>query len=473
LLEVAVWDPTIIRRMGTALRARSEASKRFERGVDYELPPLVQRRALSLLQRIAGGRVAQGMVDNYPRPWKPTVLDLTPHEVRRIVGVSLSAADIADLLHPLGFACDLIDDGAAVRVTAPSSRRDITMLADLCEEVARMYGYDRIPLTLMADALPEQRNNPSLELELRARDLLTGAGLDEAITYSLTSMAAVAAVNPADADATLYLRLANPLTPEREYLRRSLLPTLLEALAQNLRERERVLLFEIGRVYLKRAPGSDEPRPEEPKRLALAMAGRRHERSWHTPDEAGMDFFDLKGIVEMLLARLNISGVHYIPLTDDPRFHPGRAARLEHDGRVIGVIGELHPEVGERLEIAAPRAMAAELDLDLIGALVEPIRYRAISRYPATTQDLSLVAAITVPAERAAATIRKYAGALLESLTLFDVYEGEQVGAGKRSLTYRLVFRAPDRTLNDVEIARIRQKIVRGLEHDLGATIRG
>jgi phenylalanyl-tRNA synthetase beta chain len=473
LLEVAVWDPTIIRRMGTALRARSEASKRFERGVDYELPPLVQRRALSLLQRIAGGRVAQGMVDNYPRPWKPVVLDLTPREVRRIVGVSLSAAEIADLLRPLGFACDLIDDGAAVRVTAPGFRRDVTMLADLCEEVARMYGYDRIPLTLMADVLPEQRNNPSLELELRVRDLLAGAGLDEAMTYSLTSMAAVAKINPADADASLYLRLANPLTPEREYLRRSLLPTLLEALAQNLRERERTLLFEIGRVYLKRAPGSGEVRPEEPRRLALALAGRRYERSWHTPDETVMDFFDLKGIVEMLLARLNIADVRFVALTDDPRFHPGRAARLERDGRVIGVIGEVHPDVCERLEIAAPRAMAAELDLDLIGELVEPVRYRAISRYPATTNDLALVTSVDVPAEQVTRTIRKYAGALLESLTLFDVYTGEQVGAGKRSLAYRLVFRAPDRTLNDAEVARIRQKIVRGLEHDLDATIRG
>jgi phenylalanyl-tRNA synthetase beta chain len=347
------------------------------------------------------------------------------------------------------------------------------MLADLCEEVARMYGYDRIPLTLMADVLPEQRNNPSLELELRVRDLLSGAGLDEAMTYSLTSMAAVAKINPIDADASLYLRLANPLTPEREYLRRSLLPTLLEALAQNLRERERTLLFEIGRVYLKRAPGSGEVRPEEPRRLALALAGRRYERSWHTPDETVMDFFDLKGIVEMLLARLNIADVRFVALTDDPRFHPGRAARLERDGRVIGVIGEVHPDVCERLEIAAPRAMAAELDLDLIGELVEPVRYRAISRYPATTNDLALVTSVDVPAEQVTRAIRKYAGALLESLTLFDVYTGEQVGAGKRSLAYRLVFRAPDRTLNDAEVARIRQKIVRGLEHDLGATIRG
>lgn len=472
LVEVAVWEPTIIRRMGTALRARSEASKRFERGVDYELPPLVQRRALTLLQQLAGGVIARGMVDNYPRPWQSVTLDLTPREVRRVVGITLSAAEIANLLRPLGFDCVVLDDGAAVRVTAPSSRRDVLTLADLCEEVARMYGYDHIPVTMMADVLPAQRNNPSLEFELRARDLLAGAGLDEAITYSLTSMPAVAQVNPADADATHYLRLANPLSADREYLRRSLLPTLLDALAQNLRERERVMLFEIGRVYLRRAAGDPEPRPEEPRRLALALAGRRADRSWHTPHESVMDFFDLKGVVEMLLARLNVGTIRFVALPDDPRFHPGRAARLEYNGETLGVIGELHPDLCERLEIVAPRAMAAELDLERIAQLVEPARYRSISRYPATTQDLSLVISAEVSAERVMAAIRKYAGPLLESLTLFDIYEGEQLGAGKRSLTYRLAFRAPDRTLSDADIAKTRQKIVRGLEYDVGATIR-
>ncbi|NWG22176.1 MAG: phenylalanine--tRNA ligase subunit beta [Chloroflexi bacterium] len=472
LLEAAVWEPAIIRRMGTALRARSEASKRFERGVDYELPPLVQRRALSLLQRFAGGTVARGMIDNYPRPWQLITLDLPPGEVRRIVGISLSAGEIAGLLRPLGLSCEVAGDDQPVRVVAPSSRRDITVLADLCEEVARMYGYDRIPLTMMADVLPAQRDNPSLEFELRTRDLLTGAGLDEAITYSLTSMPAVAKVNPRDADTVAYLRLANPLSSEREYLRRSLLPTLLEALAQNLHERERVMLFEIGRVYLKRAPGGEEPRPEEPRRLALAMAGRRSDRSWHAPDNSIMDFFDLKGVVETLLARLNIPGVRYGTLRDDPRFHPGRAARLDHNGRQLGVMGELHPDVCERLEITTPRAMAAEFDLEALCDLVVPVRYRPISRYPAMTQDLSLVVARDVPAEQVVTTIRKYAGAQLETLTLFDIYEGEQSGPGRRSLTYRLAFRAPDRTLNDADIAKIRQKIVRGLEHDIGAMIR-
>lgn len=473
LLEAAVWEPTIIRRMSTALRARSEASKRFERGVDLELPPLAQRRALALLQQVAGGTVAQGMLDVYSRPWKPVVLELTPREVRRILGITLSSEEIAGLLRPLGFECTIVeaDGGQAVRVVVPSFRRDVTLLADLCEEVARMYGYDRIPTTMMADELPEQQPNLALELEHKVRDVLTGAGLDEAITYSLTNMADVAKVNPAEADAAQYLKLANPLSSEREYLRRSLLPTLLEALSQNLRERERVLLFEIGRVYLRR---EGELLPDEPRRLAIAMAGARDPQSWLTPRSEPMDFFDLKGVIETLLARLNAAReAQFVPLTDDPRFHPGRAAALLIGQQRVGVLGELHPQVRERLEIEAPRALAAELDLELLTAAAHPARYRPISRYPATVQDLSFVLDVNVPAAKVEAALRKYAGALLEGLTLFDVYEGAPLEAGKRSLTYRLTFRAPDRTLSDAELSKVRTKIIRGLQHDVGAVIRG
>lgn len=489
LLEAAIWEPVTIRRTAQALRLQSEASRRFERGVDYELPPLMQQRALSLMQQVAGGIVAQGIVDVYPRPWRPLVLELPPREVERILGLTLAAEEIATLLRPLGFGCTLAEASGTqvVRVEVPSFRQDVTLLADLCEEVARMYGYDRIPTTMLADELPEQRDNPTLTLEHKVRDLLAGSGLDEAITYSLTSMASVARVNPADADPAQHLRLANPLTPDREYLRRSLLPTLLEALSANLRERDRVLLFEIGRVYL---PHQGQTLPDEPRRLALALAGRRDPLSWLTPQGEAMDFFDLKGIVEMLLARLNLTGnVRFTPLTNDPRFHPGRAATLWGEGAVgeragrartpaadpqpLGVIGELHPEVCERLDIEAGRVMVAELELDGLIALARPGRYAPISRFPAISQDLAVVVGVDVPSDRVMEAIRKYAGSDLESLTLFDTYEGPQLGVGKRSLAYRLVFRSSARTLSDADINKVRVKIVKGLERDVGATIRG
>jgi phenylalanyl-tRNA synthetase beta chain len=474
LLEAAIWEPTTVRRTAQALRLPSEASRRYERGVDYELPPLMQRRALGLMRQIAGGTIAQGIVDAYSQPWQTVVLDLTPREVERLVGITLSIEEIAGFLQPLGFGCELLNEQNAVRVTVPSYRRDVSVAADLCEEVARMYGYDRLPTTLLADELPEQRNNPAFELEQKVRALLVGSGLDEAITYSMTNMASVAKVAPGDADASQYLKLTNPLTPEREYMRRSLL----ESLALNLREQERVLLFEIGRVYLRH---EGQLLPDEPRRLGLALAGPREPHSWLAKSPEAMDFFDLKGVIEAILSRLNIRDqVGFAPLTDDPRLHPGRAARLEiRDSRLersnlqLGVLGELHPEVRERLEIDGPRVMVAELDLDGLMALSEPSRYQPISRFPATTQDLAVVVGLDVAAEQIATLIRKYAGNGLESLMLFDVYEGPQVGPGKRSLAYRLTFRAPDRTLTDADVNKVRAKIIRGIEREAGATIRG
>ncbi|MEO7913448.1 MAG: phenylalanine--tRNA ligase subunit beta [Roseiflexaceae bacterium] len=489
LLEAAIWEPTIIRRMARAFKLPSEASRRFERGVDHELPPLAQRRALGLIQQIAGGTVAQGMIDVYTRPWQTVVLDLPPSEIARILGITLTTDEISALLRPLGFACEVDGDRNVVRVTAPSFRQDVTMLADLCEEVARMYGYDRIPTTMLADELPEQRSNPSLELEEQVRDILVGAGLDEAITYSLTNMGSIAKTSPLDAEPARYLKLSNPITPEREYLRLSILPTLLEALAQNLREFERVLLFEIGHVYL---PKEGQVLPDQPRRLAIAMAGTRVQRSWLSPSSESIDFFDLKGMVESLLERLHLADqVRFVPLTDDPRFHPGRAAKLvgsrelraggqksvsqlaTPNTQYLGVLGELHPAARARLELDAPRALAAELDLEQLIALAQPPTYRPISRFPAISQDLALIVSLDVVMDQVVTAIRKYAGATLESLALFDVYDGPQVGAGKRSLAYRLTFRAQDRTLSDADVSKVRAKIVRGLEHDIGATLRG
>jgi phenylalanyl-tRNA synthetase beta chain len=478
LVEAAIWDTTTIRRTAQALKLQSEASRRFERGVDWELPPLVQRRVLGLLRQVAGGTVAQGIVDAYPRPWQLAVLDLAPQEVRRIVGITLSASEIADLLRPLGFGCELAESGGlAVRVYVPSFRQDVTILADLCEEVARMYGYDRIPSTLLRDEMPRPVGNPELETHEDIRDLLAGCGLNEAMTYSLTDMDSVAALEgPEAAAAERFVKLANPSAPERAYLRQSLLTTLVEALAANLRERERSALFELGRVYL---PREGQTLPDEPNRLAIVMGGRRSPSSWHGDDPAPLDFFDLKGVVEVLLARLSLDTlVRYVPLSDDPRFHPGRAAAVvvKEDKTInsisLGVFGELHPAVRDRLGIGAPRALAGEFDLDALVALRRPTDFHPLSRYPAIVQDLAVVVDRGVPAARVAESIRKYGGALLESLDLFDVYEGPQIGPDKRSLAYRLAFRVQDRSLSDTDVSKVRTKIIKGLEFELKASIR-
>jgi phenylalanyl-tRNA synthetase beta chain len=511
LLEAAIWEPTQIRKTARGLKLPSEASRRFERGVDYELPPIAQRRSLELMRQYGGATIAQGLIDAYPRPWKPATLELTPAEVARIVGVRLSAHEIAEMLGRLGFGCEVrggssMGDFAAfaaepaVEVRVPSFRLDVTIAADLCEEIARVYGYERIPETRLADELPPPDTSAELALEQRTREIMVGSGLTELITHSLVDMALVAAVAPSEAMAERYVKLANPNTPEKTYMRRSLLPSLGAALTLNMRERERAALFEIGKVYLKpERPGEDGRwLPDEPRRLAIVLAGPREREGWAAAERELLDFFDLKGVVETLVARLGLAGkVSYAPLTDDERFHPGRSAALlletgedalppaesgangQRKGKVatvsrrVGVLGELHPAVRERLELDLARATAAEIDLDALFAAAAQPEFRSISRFPATVQDLSITAPLEVPEARVAALIRRGAGELLEALTLFDVYSGPQVGEGRRSLTYHLSFRAPDRTLSDAELAKVRRKIIGGLEREIGATIRG
>ena len=490
LVEAAVWEPTTIRRTAQALKLPSEASRRFERGVDIESPPVVQRRLLQLLQDLAGATAYRGVVDVYPQPWQPLVLKLPPSEVTRLLGITLSAPEIVQQLQPLGFEPEIVGathGGAgdfalyqaepAVRVHVPSWRRDVSFLADLVEDVARIYDYERIPATQLADVLPNPDERPEIGLEQRVRDVLVGTGLNEAITYTVTSMETVALLDPAAADPACYVRLANPATPEHEFMRQTVLSTLLPALALNMRDHGRSLLFEVGRGYL---PVPGELLPDEPLRLAIALAGPRESFSWHALQSAPLDFFDLKGAVETLLARLNISeSVEFVPLRDDGRFHPGRAAALVEvvrgngaEGRRLGVLGELHPQVRERLGVSAPRVGAAELELGMLFQLAQQAKYTSISRFPATVQDLAIVADIDTPSARVAATIRRAAGELLEALTLFDTYQGPQIGEGKRSLAYRLSFRAPDRTLSDDTLAKVRAKIIKALGREVGASIR-
>ncbi|WP_129671312.1 phenylalanine--tRNA ligase subunit beta [Candidatus Chloroploca sp. Khr17] len=489
LLEAAIWEPTQIRKTARGMKLPSEASRRFERGVDYALPPIALRRALELMRRYAGATIAQGFVDVYPRPWQPLVLDLPTAEVARMLGIHLTAAELAALLQRLGFGGTPYEASVPyVAVEVPSFRQDVTIRADLCEEVARVYGYDQIPLTRLADELPPAMQSPELALEQRVREVLVGAGLTELITHSLIDMPLVATVAPSEAVATRYLKLTNPNTPEKTFLRRSLLPSLGAALTMNLRERERVTVFEIGRVYLK---AEDAWLPAEPRRLALALAGPREAEGWEPAHRELYDFYDLKGMVELLLARLGLTDrISFVPLTDDERFHPGRSATLmlmpessggkvipqrdngQAPGVAIGALGEMHPAVRVRLELGVARAVFAELDLAALIAAAQPPTFRPISRFPATVQDLSIVAPLEVSATRVAALIRRGAGDLLEDLTLFDVYTGPQVGEGKRSLTYHLTFRAPDRTLSDEALTRVRRKIITGLERELGATMR-
>lgn len=474
LLEAASWHPTSIRRTARALRLPSEASRRFERGVDPELPPLAAQRCLQLMHQIAGGVVANGIVDVNPQPWEPHRIELPTSEVRRLLGIELSTIEIDGLLERLGFACEIGVDSLLVDV--PSYRTDVTLVPDLIEEIARLYGYHNIPSTRLQTPLPPQYTDANLQIERTVKDTLVASGLYEAISYSLTSIETAAILSGSQRDPADYLHVENPLTPDRTILRREILPELLQILATNLRERSRVCLFEVGRVFHPTAALL----PDEPRHLAIVMAGTREPSSWHNAEPPILDFFDIKGVVEALLRRLQIEARVAWTSATVPGFHPGRTAEIHivdagsdaSNPTILGVVGELHPDARERLEIRTGRACAAEFDLDALGKLLSPIQFKSIARQPAAYQDIAVIVPVELPAARVREEIITNAGNLLERVELFDVYTGIPIPAGQRSLGFRMLFRAPNRTLSDAEISKIREKISRRLEKELGATIR-
>ncbi|MBN1136835.1 MAG: phenylalanine--tRNA ligase subunit beta, partial [Anaerolineae bacterium] len=421
---------------------------------------------------LGGGTIARGMVDAYPVPPTSTVILLTAREVERILGIPIAAGEAVSILESLEFKCEPIADGE-LRVTVPPHRLDCQYPADLIEEIARIYGYDRIPAVEIADRLPPQRSNRALDLEEQVRDVLVGCGLQEIVAYSLTSPDREAALVPGLAASDLPLEtfvvLANPINPERTVMRHSLLPNALQTAAANLRNRDRIAIFEVGKVFCLE-PGAELP--AEPRRLAIVMAGQRGERHWRGAEPAELDFFDLKGVVETLLGRLHLIGAAYEP-ADHPTYQPGRTARLAVGGVGIGFIGELHPAVRQAFDLPGCPVTIADLDLEALLAQVPPAWFvEPISPYPAVLQDLAVVVDEAVPAAAVQDLIAGTGGFLLKDVRLFDLYRGAPIPQGKKSLAYALTFQSPDRTLSDALVAKQVERIVQRLKKELGAGLR-
>ncbi len=472
LLEAANFHFLSIRRTTQALRLPSEANLRFGKGIHPELAEPAARRASELMRQLGGGVIAQGMVDAYPLRPEPVVIDLTLTEVERNLGLHFAMDAIMSLLEPLEFRCQKVDD-ETLRVTVPDHRVDCAYPADLIEDLARIYGYDNLPVTEMADRLPPQRGNRALELEEQVRDLLVACGLQEVVTYSLTHPAREALLEPgADPDALpadAYITLANPITQDRVVMRRRLLTTVLETVAANLRFRDRVEVFEVGRVFL---PQPDQPLPDEALRLVIVMTGPRDDRHWLATEGPDLDFFDLKGVVEALLGGLHIGGAAY-EAAEHPTYQPGRTARLLVDGVEVGILGEIHPQVRAAWDLPARRVAAAELDLGALLARVPDTWFvEPLSAYPAVLQDLALIVDEAVPAAQVQERIASAGGFLLKEVTPFDVYRGDPIPAGKKSLAFALVFQAPDKTLSDAIVNKQVKRIVAQLERELGAQLR-
>jgi phenylalanyl-tRNA synthetase beta chain len=479
LLEAANFNFLSIRRTTSLLRLSSEAGSRFGKGVDPELTVKALARAGQLLEELAGGAVRPEYGDCYPDKPAQRSIDLDPTYVDRLLGIHVPVDEIIRILRSLEFeVAEIWEDAVAsgvsasprLRVTVPSHRLDVTIPADLVEEVGRVYGYDRLPLTRLEDELPPQRSNATLEGEEIVRNILTGAGLDEVITYSMIDLADEMRLGGGEAlRDEPSVTVLNPLSVERAHLRRTLLPGLLHTARANLRFLDRVAIFEVGRVYIPR-PG--EVLPAEPRRLGALLTGPREASTWLAHDAGPASFFDLKGVLEELTARLALSKVSW-ERGAHPAMHPGRTARLLVDGAEVGFVGELHPLTRAAFDLPDGPVAIAELDLDALLALWGAARpMTELSAQPAVYEDLALIVDEETPAAQVDEIIRQSGGKLLVDVRLFDVYRGQPIPAGKKSLAYALTFQAPDRTLTDQDTKKLRQKIVGRLGRELGATLR-
>jgi len=477
LLEGAAWNYFNIRKTSTNLHLQSEAAYRFSRGVHPAMAERGVQRGLMWMHSWANGVLYAGLVDNYPLPPQDPTVEVTAADVQRWLGIEIGLEEISQILRALEFTVSLAqkDRQAAVRATAPDHRLDIgegiVGVADLIEEIARVYGYDRIPATRMADELPPQQGNTSLEMEESLRDLLVTLGLQEVATYRMTSPEREKRRWPAGTPDTgrPYVRLANPIASDRNVMRQDLLSSVLEVVERNARLRERMALFEINPVFLAK-DGDDLP--DEVQRLVIVLTGPRQLLSWQGQDSGAMDFYDLKGVVSALLDGLHINDVRYEP-EQHPTFHPGKCARVYLGEQLLGVMGELHPLVRENYTLPPSPLAAADFDLQTLLSAI-PLRFdvQAVPSFPPVLEDLAVVVDENTPAERVADVIREAGGKTVASIKLFDVYRGEQIDAGMKSLAYSLTYQASDRTLTDQEAAQIRQRIVRRLEQELGATLR-
>jgi phenylalanyl-tRNA synthetase beta chain len=473
LLEGASWNFINIRRTVGAQKLASEAAYRFSRGVHPELAPYGVKLCLERMAQWSGGQIAADLVDEYPLPQVDPEVGIRAQDVERGLGIRLDLKEIGEMLSRLGFATRT--EGETLYAQTPPHRLDIgtgvTGRADLVEEIARMVGYDNLPFTRLSDPLPPDEEDPTLWTEEHMRDLLSGLGLSEVVTYRMTTLEREARLYlPGSPEVGApYVRLANPISPERAYMRRSLLAAVMEILERNIRLRDRLGFFEIGPQFL---PVEGQQLPNEEGHIAIVLCGQRRVPAWDRPDPATMDFYDLKGIIEAFLNGIHIHGVVYEP-AESYSFHPGKCARVLLGEQVLGVFGELHPSVKARYEFVQAPVLAADLNLAALLSAV-PAAYQAgsVSPYPPVFEDLAVVVDESLPAERVAEAIRQGGGKLLAGLRLFDIYRGEQISAGKKSLAYSLTYQAYDRTLTDKDAAGIRQRIVKRLEQELDAKLR-
>ncbi len=478
LLEAATFNMTSIRHTARALKLRSDASVRFERGLDPNLAAGAAARAAALILELCPGSRVTAWHDVYPSPVTPRPLTVPFSEIERLLGVRYDHDTVLDALRRLQLSPSITGDGANAQLTivVPTYRQDLNLAADIVEEVARIVGYETLPATLPSGrTVPVQRDSVYL-LQRAMRSTLVAAGCSEVVTYITASRDQIERLAPAAGHAGVLhsipmedlLVLRNPIQSDKPLLRPTLVPALLEIAAENLKHQPAVRLFELARVYLPAANGAV---PREANVLAILLAGERESRSPYTTS-GEMDYFDLKGVVDALLSRLSGDDT-VVQRSGHDALHPGRRADILIAGHLVATLGELRPDRAEAAGLGASRVSVAELDLDAI--LARPSTGAggiAAPRFLPAEQDFAVIVAEQVDAAAVEDALRTGAGPLLSAMILFDIYRGAPLDADKKSLAYRLTFTAPDRAMTDADLGKVRTRIERTLRQRVDGRLR-
>jgi phenylalanyl-tRNA synthetase beta chain len=464
LLESATFHPTNVRRTATRFKLRSEASTRFDKGLHPELALVAARRATKLLVELAGGRALHGFVDVYPEPWREVRIDVTRQRLQQVLGIDLPTSSVRHTLTSLGFACHW-EPPDRYQVRVPYWRTDMHIPDDVAEEVARIVGYEQIPTKGLGGEVPAAIHQPRRELRERLRDALAAAGMQEVITYSLTTLEALQRVVAPEELATYPpLRVVYPVSAEHEYLRPVLRASLLETLAANIRQHDgEIALFEAARAFLTEPDGP----PQEQEHITGVVAGRREDR-WGRASGEPVDFFDAKGYVEAALRAAGLAAT----FQDATAYGlvPGRTAEVLIDGRRAGTIGQVHPQTAAHFDIDQDVYLFELIVDELLPSVEQVRRVEPVSRFPPVVQDIALVVDKQLAAERVRALIAQHE--LVVRAQLFDVYEGERIPAGKKSLAFSVAYQSPEHTLTDEEVAKAQRSILGRLKSELGAELR-
>ena len=495
LLESANFEFLNNRRTCQLLKLRTEASERFGKRLDPELTLKAAVRAARLMEEYAGGFLNSAYGDLYLKKRENIEIELDPLYVNRLLGVDLSRGEIVKILERLAFQVVVRDK---LQVTVPSHRMDVRLAADLVEEVARVYGYNRMPGTLMDDALPKTRpsasqRNSQLSGTEKVRDIIVETGLDEIITYSIVDPQDEARLLPDEQkrgwELSRYLALQNPLSAERTHMRQSLIPGALTTTKRNLRFKERVAVFEIGNIY---QPREGELLPDEIPYLTILMTGKRLPPSWldgaknsqspcpplqkegvsQSEYEDKLDFYDLKGVLVTLMEGLHIRKTSW-QKSEGGIFHPGRSAAIMIEGEILGQMGEIHPKVVRCFGLPEQPVCVAEFELKALLRHWNQIHIMIeMPIYAPIYEDLAFVVDESIPAGQVESLILQTGRPLLEKVHLFDVFRGKRVGSNKKSLAFSMTYQAFDRTLTDEDVEPIREKIIRQLKQELNAVLR-